>query len=107
LKDPRARAEYLLKLRGREVAKEEARSKDLVFLDEMLELRERLGEAGSESEVEPLRAEVRARYDGAIEWLRKFFDDGVGTEDDAAKHVEQLRFFERFLGELEARFEAV
>jgi hypothetical protein len=56
--------------------------------------------------VAPLRAEVKSRYDAAIESLRRFFDDGAGTEEEAAKHVEQLRFFERFLGELEAKFEA-
>jgi molecular chaperone HscB len=104
LREPRTRAEYLMRLRGREVGKEEHRVHDVEFLDRMLELRDRLSEMRSEAEAEPLRAEVQAEHASSLSRLEAFFDRGRGDQDEAQVMLERLRFFERFLSELEARF---
>lgn len=105
LKKPRTRAEYLMKLRGREIGGEDARVDDMEFLEEMIELREALSEAKAASEIAHLHASIEARHDTELARLTKFFDDGDGTEDIAATALEHIRFYERFLDEVDARFD--
>ena len=105
LKKPRTRAEYLMKRAGHKVGTEEQRVDDMEFLMEMMSLRETLENANELSQIEPLRDEIEGRFDAHIEKLEQYFDHKNGPEADALKSLEQLRFLERFLDEVEEKFD--
>ena len=105
LRQPRTRAEYLMRLAGKVVGKETDRVDDPEFLMQMMELREQLSDVESAEQAEPLRDDVQVEYDAALEKLSAYFDEGRGTEAEAMKQLEALRFFERFLEEVDARFD--
>lgn len=117
LKDQVRRAEYLLKLEGLDVAEERPSSADSksrlgadpALLMEVMELREAFAEAragGDEGKVQSLDAEVRARRASALQTI----DDGFGAYEegdrgqlpDLAQALIALRYYDRFLGEVEA-----
>lgn len=106
LKKHRTRAEYLMKLRGHEVGKETDRVSDMAFLTEMMELREELGDAMTVAQINPLHEKIESRYDSHIDELSRFFDEGLGEETDALRALERLRFYERFLDEVDLKLEA-
>lgn len=105
LKKPRTRGEYLMKRAGHEVGTEEQRVDDMEFLMEMMSLRETLESAESLAQIEPIRDRVETRFDSHIETLEKFIDNQQGSEEEALKAVEQLRFLERFLDEVDNKFD--
>jgi len=105
LKTPRTRAERLMRARGIVIGQEQDRVDDPEFLMDMLELREQLEHARGAA-VEPLAREVRARKDAALETLTRFFDDGVGSEGQSVRALERLRFYERFLDEVDTKLDA-
>jgi molecular chaperone HscB len=107
LRRPRTRAEHLMALRGRTIGGEAARLEDPEFLMEMLELSEQLQDARAPAVIEPLRRDVAGRQRAHVEALERFFDDGEGDESAAVTRLEQLRFFERFLDEVDARLDGV
>lgn len=105
LKKARTRAEYLMKRRGHEIGKEDQRVDDMAFLMEMLELRETLESAKEYTQIQKLKDETENRYDKHLKDLTAYFDHETGSEESALKALEQLRFFERFLDEVEAKFD--
>lgn len=124
LRDPVRRAEYLLSLAGIDVGTEEGtqrRGADGVkqklpvpqsLLMEILELRESLMEARQaedDGRVAELAAEVRGRKQAAMtavgEALRAQ-PDGSQDVDAAARELVAVRYFDRFLDEVEDHEEA-
>jgi molecular chaperone HscB len=104
LKMPVPRAEHLLALRGGAIADNEPVPQD--FLVEILELREGLDVAkrgGDAAAVERMETEMRARYDRALARVGELFTAvGQGGDLDAIKRqLVKLRYFQRFLDEVE------
>ncbi len=117
LKDQVRRAEYLLKLEGLDVAEEKPSraddqrglGADPALLMEVMELREALAEArggGDEAKVQSLDAEVRARRSSTLQSIDEGFS-GYEAGDraqlsDLAQALIALRYYDRFLSEVEA-----
>ena len=114
LKDPVRRAEYLLKLGGIVISDERSGHKvNPEFLHEILELREGLMEArmeGDEARIAALGSEVRERQARVLVDIDRGFvryDAGEHTVlGDIADALVALRYYRRFLDELEAHEEA-
>ncbi|HEX2572263.1 MAG TPA: Fe-S protein assembly co-chaperone HscB [Polyangia bacterium] len=114
LKDPVRRAEYLLKLEGIVLSDERSGHKvDPTFLHEILELREGLMEArmeGDEARIAALGSDVRERQARAMSDVDRGFaryDTGETTVlRELADALVALRYYRRFLDELEAHEEA-
>ncbi|XDG10334.1 hypothetical protein ABKA04_009949 [Annulohypoxylon sp. FPYF3050] len=92
LSSPLLRAQYLLQLQGHDVANEEtAKVEDPNLLMLVLETREAIEEAGSEEELEPLRAENEERIRVSEGRLGELFKEGdVGG---AREEVVRLRYW--------------
>jgi molecular chaperone HscB len=99
LKQPARRAEYLLKLNGIDVADEKKTIRDPEFLMEMLEKREQLAEADGEGRV-ALGEAMRTRREAALTAAANAFANH--DLQAAAREVIALRYFDRFLEELDA-----
>jgi molecular chaperone HscB len=125
LRDPVARAEHLLGLHGVVLGDERtATSKvDQAFLMEMMELREALGEArarGDERTMLALAADVRGRRERALAHVAAGFAalEQGGSEPEGAPErtrtltaiadaLAVLRYYRRFLDEIEAAEDAL
>ncbi|KAI1100226.1 Co-chaperone Hsc20 [Jackrogersella minutella] len=92
LTHPLLRAQYLLNLRGIDVANEEtARVEDPALLMLVLETREAIEEAGAEEELEPLRLENEARIAESEGRLARAFEEG--DVKGARVEVTRLRYW--------------
>jgi len=106
LKDPLKRAQYLLKLRGRELCSELGGRIDPLFLMQQMELRERLeaapAHADPESELEGLQQEVEEHW---AQLETEFIQSLAGlTEqdlDEAVARVRKMQFLDKLLHEIE------
>ena len=131
LKDPVKRAEHLLELRGVHLAGEPQQKHGLPvtqpmtmspeFLEQMMEDRERLMEAkfgGGPEEVARLAAGVRGKRDATLQEVgkmlralerwestpeRKMGADDVCTPAQIAEQIARLRYYARYLDEVEGR----
>ena len=109
LKDPLRRAQHLLALHGVDASGEpqpgHPREKvPMEFLEEAMADRERLMEAkmeGGPADVEKLGQEVRAKRDAVITELSKKLR--AAQWQDSAPLVSRLRYYARFLDEVESR----
>ncbi len=113
LRDPVKRAFYLLKLHGVDLEREDAEAqKDmpLDFLEEVLELREELAEAGRKKDwakVRKMANDVSARQKQALdEAVRQLASLAQDPKNDAARksaahQLGRVRYFTRFLEEAE------
>lgn len=103
LRDPIRRAEAVLAVLGqRTPAGEGAMAPD--FLMEMMEARERLGEAKAARDLaacEALRAEVRDRREGCVGALGLQLDGPVPDASEASATLAKLRFLTRLDDEIE------
>jgi molecular chaperone HscB len=118
LKDPVKRAEYLLGLLGVEVAPESGGKVPAELLGEILELREALGEArleGDEVTVQKMAAEMRQRVTASLAAVAQGLSESSLSEaaraapgglDAVARELVALRYYRRFLDEVEAHDEA-
>lgn len=123
LRDPIRRGEHLLELEGIRLGDERrtvggpagqgGHKVDPSFLMEILELREGLAEAraeGDEARVDALGVEVRDRHRAALDALdeawRRYDDGAREVLGDIAGGMIALRYYRRFLDELEAHEEA-
>lgn len=107
VRDPARRAAYLLKLRGRDIdAEGEDRLRmDPLFLMEIMELQEAIGEldgADAHTERARLSREVATRYEGLLREVGAAFDGEAAIDlDTLAQRVSQLRYLRRVLDRLE------
>ena len=102
LKSPVGRAEHLLELAGIPIG--EGEHVDQGFLMEILELREELAQAkagGDAAKLAALGAAITARRDEALARLPVLFNEGRHAE--AKEALIALRYFQRFLDELEGK----
>lgn len=104
LKDPLARAAYLCELGGVALQAHSNTAMPAEFLLQQMQWREALDEANSTQALEALRDNVlqvqRARLDRCAEHL-----DGGRDFAAAALDVRSLMFIDKFLRDLDARFE--
>ncbi|MCA9555644.1 MAG: Fe-S protein assembly co-chaperone HscB [Myxococcales bacterium] len=105
LRDPRRRAEYLLKAQGVEVGHDQARTRDRAFLMEMLELQERVDDTSDAAGLEEMLKDAKARTKHLLAGLEAYLDDGVGEQAVAARAVEELRYLERLAERIDAKLE--
>jgi len=88
LQSPLLRAQYLLSLKGIEVAEDEtAKVEDPELLMEVLDARERIEEAASEEDLEEMKTENDVRIEDSVKILEKAFerDDIVQAKEEAVK----------------------
>lgn len=89
---PLLRAQYLLALKGRDVANDEtAKVEDSNLLMEVLEMREEMEEAEDEADLEPLRGRVGAKEEESVSELARCFTEG--DLDAAARECVRLRYW--------------
>jgi molecular chaperone HscB len=99
LKDPVRRAEHLLALRG--IKGDPKMSPE--FLEQTLEDREKLAEAKLAGEpLDALAAGVRAKRDETLAAVRALIEKG-GDLAQAAELVARMRYYARYLDEVEGR----
>jgi len=112
LRDPVKRAEHLLALRGVKVAGEERGSSASMpeeFLEQAMEDREKLLEAkmdGGPAAVERLAQGVRGKRQQAMDEIAKVLrEESVADKDlqRAAQLLARLRYYARYLDEVEGR----
>jgi len=112
LRDPVKRAEHLLALRGVKVAGEErgsSASMPAEFLEQAMEDREKLLEAkmdGGPAAVERLAQGVRGKRQQAMDEIAKVLrEESVADKDlqRAAQLLARLRYYARYLDEVEGR----
>lgn len=106
LKDPIRRAFYLLKLHGTDLDKEDAGAQKNMpheFLEEVMELREELDAAKRKKDVEKaqqmggsVEKRSRAALDAGVSALK------AGKYEAASHELARVRYFQRFLEEVEA-----
>jgi molecular chaperone HscB len=115
VKDPLRRAEYLLELAGYalaggekspEMSKTRKVSAPPLFLVEIMELRDELAEAqqsGDAVKVAFMTEEMRGRAAAAMKTIGTSIDGGTPESfDEAARALMSLRYYRRFLDEVEA-----
>lgn len=95
LREPVARARYLLELAGHPIAMEKATVSDIDFLNAQMELREELEEVEALDQLDGLRAEVNEWLENLI---REFAIDYSAQDwSEAADTVRKMQFMLRFL----------
>ena len=88
LQDPLRRAQYLLSLRGIDIAEDErAKTEDMELLEEVMEVRSLIEGAEGEGELE----ETRTRNNGRIVESVKVLDDAFRKDDLEAAKTEAVR----------------
>ena len=98
LREPVARARYLLELAGHPVAMEKATVSDVDFLNAQMELREELEEVVEIDQLGSLRAEVQ---DWLNNLIREFgIDYSAQDWPEAADTVRKMQFMMRFLDDV-------
>jgi molecular chaperone HscB len=98
LREPVARARYLLELAGHPVAMEKATVSDVDFLNAQMELREELEEVTEIDQLGSLRAEVQ---DWLNNLIREFgIDYSAQDWPEAADTVRKMQFMMRFLDDV-------
>lgn len=102
LRDPVARARYLLQLRGEAASDESQTVKDPAFLMEQMEWRERLGET-------PMAAlgDLIQEFEAKLAELGELFSSQLTRDAVAARAtVQKMQFVARLLAEAHAREDA-
>jgi molecular chaperone HscB len=100
LKEPLARAEYLLGLRGRAIDRE-ATISDPTLLMEAMEWREALEDAGDAAAVDAIVKRATAVFAAKVAAItRAFADSDLQT---AGKLATELRYFDKLIDEARAR----
>ena len=104
LKDPCARAEYMLKLRGCDVTSDDKQvSLSPMFLMEVMELREVIDELrGSDTHVErgQIERDVALKYEAILAQLGEGLDGGDEPLPELAQLAAQLRYLKKILEDL-------
>jgi len=106
LKDPVARARYLLGLQGVDTGEETDTAMDSAFLMEQMELRELLAEARDaadrQAQLEPLRQRVAGELEVRSELLRTRFTENTDPARRQARNlVREMQFLQKLAHEVE------
>ncbi len=106
LKSPLKRAQYLLKLRGRELCPESSAAMDPVFLMQQMEWRESLEEAGDsqdpEAELEQLDADVESSWKQLTNTVTQSLAEGSDEQlDRACDTVRKMQFLDKLRQEID------
>ncbi len=106
LKSPLKRAQYLLKVRGRELCPESGGRMDPMFLMQQMELRERLESAAAhsdpEAELESMQDSVEESWDELVEQFCTALDGGSEQDLEVASElVRKMQFLDKLLREIE------
>lgn len=106
LRSPLKRAQYLLKLRGRELCPEVGGRMDPMFLMQQMELRERLEAAATaddpEVELESLQQQVQQAWEQLVAEFTAMLNDGSESAlDTAVATVRKMQFLDKLLHEIE------
>ena len=102
LLNPLLRAQYLLSLRGVDVANDEtAKLEDPELLMQVLELRERVEEAESEEDIEQMKEENETRIANSESVLDDIFKDESRTEEAKSEAI-KLRYWVNIRESLDA-----
>lgn len=118
LKDPVARANALLTLRGQFIDEAEQPQPDPEFLMGIMELRQDLkqaGQAGNAQQIESLSADLRVKQDEVFRALAELLDTPPPSEADAlrrqaetaARLVSTLKYYRRFFDEADALLDEI
>lgn len=107
LRDPLARARYLLRLNGVDTGEETDTRMSPAFLMTQMELREQLAEArrapGRSSGLDAVRAHADSEFHQRIDVLRRSFGDGgEASLQDARNAVREMQFLRKLLHEIDA-----
>jgi len=107
LKQPLARARYLLELHGVGVDDERDTHVDPEFLMEQMELRERLGEVGDSADplgsLDALMRDIEQRSRHVMDGLAGLFEAGRGEDlEQAKREVQKMQFLDKLRREAEA-----
>lgn len=105
IKDPQARAEYLLSLEGVNIGGETARTRDSALLMQMLEEQEAIDGAKDADTLETQRAGVVERRAALMGGLERYFDAGEGTQHDVSQALDELRYLRRLVDRIDAKLE--
>ncbi len=105
LKTPLTRARYLLQLRGVDID-DSVTSKDIAFLTEQIELRERLEDVRHSADVEgellKLGGELQSRLVGLQQTLQDvFLDESPDALEKAHRLYDEMQFISRLNDELD------
>lgn len=102
LKDPVARATYLLKLKGTDINIENETTMDAGFLMQQLELRERLENIRSEDDPLASLDQMSKELKSATEDMMKSFSDAYEADeiDDAREWIRKLQFMQKAKNEI-------
>ncbi len=106
LKQPITRGEYILKLRGTELASEQQTLQDVDFLMEQMELHEMLGDIKHASDVDAALFAAQETLDVQSQHLWQQFeqlltDDNQQNNHKAAELLRKLKFYKKLQIELE------
>ncbi|HYQ80972.1 MAG TPA: Fe-S protein assembly co-chaperone HscB [Anaeromyxobacteraceae bacterium] len=108
LRDPRSRAEYLLRLRGLDPAAEGRAAPDPEFLEQQLSAREALAEArarGDETARRRIAREGRQRLAGLISEVAALFGEaeagGPDRPADIARRLARARYYDSLIADAE------
>lgn len=108
LKSPLKRARYLCELAGVDMGIETNTAMPAQFLMQQMEWREALGAARAardSAKLDALEAEIRSSRAQELAALARLL--GAGQHAEAARHVRQLMFIEKFGSEVGDAFEAL
>ena len=106
LKDPVARARYLLGLHGLDTGEETDTAMNPAFLMEQMELREALAETGNsssrEQEIESLRQRVEQQFDSRTVLLsQQLAENSEPARRQARNLVRELQFLQKMTQEIQ------
>ena len=104
LKDPLKRAAYLCELHGAPINAENNTAMPADFLMQQMELREALDEAGREEDLDKISAQARKYLSEQLLKAEQLLDIQKNYLQ-AAQAVRALMFIERFVQDIEARYE--
>ncbi len=99
LKDPIARAEYILILNGHDIRGEQQTLQDAAFLMEQMELRETLHELETEAALSDFDVKVSTMYRNHLQQVRKALDNACWEQ--ATDRVRKLKFIAKLKNEVE------
>jgi molecular chaperone HscB len=108
LREPLARAAYLCRLHGEDVAAEDNTAMPADFLMQQMAWRESLAEAARGDEVEAIAAEVNATRRDLLASVQAQVDEARSTDwPTVAAAVRRLMFVERLVADIDRRLESL